>query len=312
MIVTGFLGLSNSPKWFKYNNNIQIKNINNSPFINVGSKRQFSTNSIKLDLSNTLVINNEKNNNYSEEVSKFLKDKNLKPIFVYENLEESSIKSKIYKEVKNLAGIYLILNKFNGDYYIGSASTNRFYSRFCKHLINKSGSKIVKTAVNKYKIFSFAFVILEIFPEVVNKENNKKLLDLEDFYLKSLLPNYNILTEAGNSFGYKHTEISRIKMKSGYSEECRARIGNLNKGKFFTNEKREIYSLAAFNRKKAVYSKEALLNMKKQSKSITVYNFDGTIYGEYSSITEGANNLACGVKTINRALKTPKQILKRR
>lgn len=62
----------------------------------------------------------------------------------------------------------------------------------------------MKNAVKKYGISSFAFVVLELFPEVVNKENNKKLLDLEDFYLKCLLPNYNILTEAGSSFGYKH------------------------------------------------------------------------------------------------------------
>lgn len=65
----------------------------------------------------------------------------------------------------------------------------------------------------------------------MNKENNKNLLDLEDFYLKSLLPNYNILTEAGSSFGYKHTEITRIKMKTNYSQERREQIGNFNKGK---------------------------------------------------------------------------------
>jgi hypothetical protein len=38
-------------------------------------------------------------------------------------------------------------------------------------------------------------------------------LDLEDKYLKLLLPNYNILIEVGSSFGYKHTEINRQKMK---------------------------------------------------------------------------------------------------
>jgi len=39
---------------------------------------------------------------------------------------------------------------------------------------------------------------------------------MEDFYLKSLLPNYNILTEAGSSFVYKHTEFTRIKMKANF------------------------------------------------------------------------------------------------
>jgi len=61
------------------------------------------------------------------------------------------------------------------------------------------------------------------------KENNQILLDLVDFYIKSLLPNYKILTEAGSSFCYKQTEITRIKMKSNYSIERRLKIGNLNK-----------------------------------------------------------------------------------
>lgn len=50
---------------------------------------------------------------------------------------------------------------------------------------------------------------------------------MEDFYFKFLLPNYNILTEAGPSFGYKHTELDRIKIKSNYNLERRNRIGNL-------------------------------------------------------------------------------------
>nr|YP_010218649.1 hypothetical protein LK370_mgp174 [Morchella brunnea]UBU98512.1 hypothetical protein [Morchella brunnea] len=107
------------------------------------------------------------------------------------------------------------------------------------HLLNFHGSKIVKLAVRKYKLPQFAFLILELFPEIVNKENNKNLLDLEDFYLKSLLPNYNILTGAGSSFGYKHTEIDRIKMKSNYSIERRETIGSLNRGKNLSDETKE-------------------------------------------------------------------------
>lgn len=112
-----------------------------------------------------------------------------------------STQKKIKSETLNLSGIYLILNKITLDYYIGSASTNRFFARFSNHLVNFHGSKIVKAAVRNYNISQFAFIILELFPEVV--KNNKILLDLEDFYIKSLLPNYNILTEAGSSFGYK-------------------------------------------------------------------------------------------------------------
>lgn len=56
-------------------------------------------------------------------------------------------------------------------------------------------------------------------------------MDLEDRYLKLFLPNYNILTEVGSSFGYKHTEVDRKKMKDYYGDERRENIGILNRGK---------------------------------------------------------------------------------
>lgn len=170
----------------------------------------------------------------------------------------------------------------------------------------------MKHAVAKYGISAFAFIIVELFPEVVTKENNKLLLDLEDFYLKSLLPNYNILTEAGNSFGYKHTEITRIKMKSNYSEERRQRIGNLNKGLQLSLETKSAIRKAALTRKKAKYSEEALENMRKASKALLIKNLDGTVYGHFSSITEAAENLKCSPKTIFRSLRTEKKLLKRK
>jgi NUMOD1 domain len=51
--------------------------------------------------------------------------------------------------------------------------------------------------------------------------------------------------------------------------------------------------------------------MKKKSKSIILYNLDRTVYGEYSSIVEAAISLGCSEKTIRRALKTEKKLLKR-
>ena len=83
-------------------------------------------------------------------------------------------------DTRGLSGIYLILNKVTLYNYIGSASTGRFHARFSNHLFNFHGSKVVKNAVKKHGISSFAFIVLELFPEIVNKENNKKLLDLEE------------------------------------------------------------------------------------------------------------------------------------
>lgn len=261
-------------------------------------------------------------------INDFNKDKKINPVYVFENLDAQSSKDLIKNKTTGISGIYMILNKVTLDYYIGSASTNRIYSRFANHMLYFSGSKVVKHAVQKYGITNFAFIILEIFPKTVDQQTNKELLDLEDFYLKSLLPNYNILTEAGNSFGYKHTEITRIKMKSNYSAERRlqaaARWGLLNKEKKLSpppiplggpdgsgENTIEKIRAKALLRKPYNYSEEALLNMKKKSKSLSVYNLNGTLYGKYPSITEAAKDLNCGVKTITRSLKTEKKLLKR-
>lgn len=259
-------------------------------------------------------ISSNLNKSYSKVLLDFIMNKNLNPEYIYEDLNLSETRKIIQENTKCLSGIYLILNKITLDYYIGSASTNKFYSRFSNHLLYLRGSKIVKHAVNKYKLSNFAFLILELFPEIVTKENNKKLLDVEDFYLKSMLPNYNILTEAGSSFGYKHTELDRIKMKSNYSLERRIQIGNLNKGKSLkqeTIEKIRLNSLVR-DRTKINISEQSLLNMKKKCKAITLFNLDRTVFGDYESISSAAKSTNCSSKTIYRALRTEKKLLKRR
>ena len=316
--MTAFLGYKRSPKWYKLNNNnifdnnsFNDKNRNNGLLIGrIFSKINFRKG--KRYYSTLPPLDPFVPKVYSKRLKEFLIEKNLNPIYSYEDIEKDYIKKKLKLETKNLSGIYLILNKVTLDFYIGSASTGKFYSRFSNHLFNFSGSNVIKNAVKKYKISAFAFLVLELFPEVVTKENNKNLLNLEDFYLKSLLPNYNILTEAGSSFGYKHTEITRLKMKANYSEERRIAIGNLNKGKNLSEETINIMKEKALIRKRPNYSEQALANMRKRAKPLLVYNLDNTIYGKYSSITEAAKSLDCSIKTIRRVLNNSNNLLKKR
>ena len=270
MMATAFLGYKRSPKWSKFNNS----GFNNNK-LRVNSAQTFGRDRLTTKRYYSTAKNPPINNN-SKILDDFIKEKKLRPIYCYEDLHLESTKKNIQTDTKNLSGVYLILNKVTLDYYIGSAATNRFYARFSNHLLNFHGSKIVKLAVRKYKLPQFALLILELFPEVVNKENNKKLLDLEDFYLKSLLPNYNILTEAGSSFGYKHTEITRIKMKSNYSIERREMIGSLNRGKNLSDETKEKMREKAMARETRSYIEQGTLNMKKKSKPIILYNMDYT------------------------------------
>lgn len=221
--MTAFLGYKHSPKWFN-NKKTDFKNnklFNNKVLFNKSIiLRGYCTNSRNRNI--------ERSEARTARLETIIKELNLDPMYVYENLELENTKKQINKDTEGLSGIYMVLNKITKDYYIGSASTNRFYSRFSNHLIYYKGSKIIKLAVKKYKLENFAFLILELYPNVVTKENNTELIYLEDKYLKLFLPNYNILTEAGSSFGYKHTEIDRQNMKDIYSEERRERIGILN------------------------------------------------------------------------------------
>ena len=310
MMATAFLGLSNSPKWFEFNHNNK-NNVNKfnsyytrpGTFTSINKSHSIGRRHFSVSPPRRLI---------SEELTKFISEKKLNPVFIYEDLSDKTVKSRVLEDTRGLSGIYLILNKVTLDYYIGSASTGRFHARFSNHLFNFHGSKVVKNAVKKHGVSSFAYLILELFPDIVTKENNKKLLDLEDFYLKYLLPNYNILTEAGSSFGYKHSETTRLNMKTNYSEERRLAIGSLNKGKTLSPSTIEAIRLSALNRTKPIYSEEAVQNMEKNSKAILVYNMDYTVYGEFPSITEASKSLGCSQKTIYRALQTPKKILRRR
>ena len=245
----------------------------------------------------------------SERLNTIIKELELNSVYTFENLDSENIRKQILDETKGLSGIYMIVNKITKDYYIGSAATNRFYARFSNHLIYFRGSKIVKLAVKKYELKNFAFIILELYPNIVTKENNKELLDLEDKYLKLLLPNYNILTEAGSSFGYKHTEVDRKKMQDIYSDARREMIGSLNRGKKLSPETIEKIREKALNRPSM--SDETRQKCVKHTRPVVLYNLNGTVYGEYFTILEAAKSINCDEKTVRRALKTEKGLVKR-
>jgi group I intron endonuclease len=133
-------------------------------------------------------------------------------------------------------------------------------------------------------------------------------MDLEDQYLKLLLPNYNILTEAGSSFGYKHTEVDRQKMKDIYTDARREMIGSLNRGKKLSKETIEKIREKAL--KRPPMSDEIKQKCIKHTRPITLYNLNGTIYGEYYTILDAAKAINCNEKTIRRALQTEKKLVK--
>ena len=307
MMATAFLGYQHSPKWFDISNkesvNFNKKNVMN---FKVNSKRLFNKSIVKRGYStssssNSIIM--------SERLETIINELGLNLVYCYENLNLEETRKQILNDTRGLSGVYMIINKTTKDYYIGSASTGRFYARFCNHVIYFRGSKIVKLAIKKYDLKNFAFVVLDLYPNIVTKEINHELLHLEDKYLKLLVPNYNILTEAGSSFGYKHTEIDRQKMKDIYSDARREQIGKLNKGKNLSHETIEKI------REKALLKPPMSDETKKKcivnTIPVVLYNLDRTIYGQYPIILEAAKAINCDEKTIRRALQTEKKLVKK-
>lgn len=126
-------------------------------------------------------------------------------------------------------GIYKILNKVNGKFYIGSAVDIENRWRRHKHDLNKNNHHNIylQKGWNKYWNVSFEFTIIE----ACDKEN---LLIREQFWLDWAKPEYNLSPTAGNSLGVKHSEQSRKRMseaKKKMTEETKDMMRQARKGK---------------------------------------------------------------------------------
>lgn len=135
-----------------------------------------------------------------------------------------------------ISGIYAIVNKVNGHRYVGSAVdiTNRWQ----EHRRNKKSNPHLQSAIHKYGIDNFEFIILEECDE-------SELLLREQIYLDNN-EEYNISKSATSPMlGRHHTQESKLKFVESmkgkhwtWSEESRAKmVGNTNgKGTIISEE----------------------------------------------------------------------------
>lgn len=220
---------------------------------------------------------------------------------VFEDLTNPDTKKLAYRTLKPFSGIYLVVNLVNGKYYIGSAVTGNIYMRLHKHLFSKMGNVLVGKAVEKYGLENFVFLVLELVSQQ-DTVDVKLLLEREDHYILSLKPEYNIAPLATNSVGWNHSEESIQKMKQGYSDERRQKVGSINYyvGKALSEETRNLIREAALQRKPM--SMESRLKCTVNVRPITITNLDGTNPQSFSSIIEASKVIECNEKTIRRAL----------
>lgn len=104
------------------------------------------------------------------------------------------------------SGIYQIVNRTNGKRYIGSSV--RLLGRKKRHFseldCNMHHSQALQRAWNKYGKENFDFLILEYCEP-------DKLIEREQYYIDTLLPEYNICKVAGNCLGVKNSAETKSK-----------------------------------------------------------------------------------------------------
>lgn len=295
MMATAFIGY-NGRKWYNFMSNLLTRSIEDNSGQLGHSTESKSESKSESEPSST-------NNNNKEVKEKILK--NAKKIYKDLHLIETQI--KIREENKHKAGIYILFNKINDKFYVGSAITNRINTRFRNHCFHGAGSPITKRAINHHGIENFYFIIYEYFPGIILKDNlkteNLKLLTRESEIINELNPEYNILKIAGNSIGYKHTDETKKKMKENFSEIRKNRIKNLNLNKNLSDVIRDKMSESKIEfYKKNPEFKEFLKKL--SSKPVILYDLKtGGEIMSFSSIRTLSKYLGCCNKTINKALK---------
>ena len=169
-----------------------------------------------------------------------------------------------------MAGVYKIVNHFDGKVYYGSAA-NTFQKRLKDHrnMLNNGthDNTHLQRAYHKYGVSNFEFMIAEIVcrpNECTDEEFDLIVLAHEQKYLDEHWDNcrrcYNICRIANNCSGRKDSEETR-KRKS------ESRKGNKNPfyGKTYTNEARALISASKVGKK---LSPEACRNISEGHKGL--------------------------------------------
>lgn len=202
------------------------------------------------------------------------------PLVSYDNLDQD--KATAIKSNRKLSGVYRWTHKNSGKTYIGSSVDlgQRFSSYFSENWISSQAkSSIICKALIKYGYSVFLLEILEYC------DKGDTILR-EQFYLDSLLPEYNILKIAGSRLGSKQSLEAKTKIRASLTGRL---LSEITKNKIQESRLGIAHSEAtkAKLREHLTYLNKNILATKKSLK-ITVLDLETNLTTEYDSIRKAA------------------------
>jgi len=113
------------------------------------------------------------------------------------------------------SGVYIIINIFTDQFYIGSAAnlSQRIDKHFNALSLNKHFNKHIQSAWNKYGEFAFYFAILEYCNKTETLKREQYWFNITDYSMS-----YNLDTVAGSPLGRKFSEETKAKISASVSK----------------------------------------------------------------------------------------------
>lgn len=240
-------------------------------------------------------LSNNKETNISNLKKKSLQ---LKPLVIYSNIDLN--KTQIFKENKNRAGVYRLVNKTNNKTYVGSSIniTLRFYKYFnIKHLYKSKTS--IHLALLKYGYSNFSLEIIEYCDINI-------LLLREQYYIDLLIPEYNILQIAGSSLGYKHNQntLNLFKNKRNVSEESKKLLSKAAIGRILSDAVKNKISASHLGKKLSIKTRARISATITSLKCVPIFvkNIHTNIEKQYVNLTEAGKALGVSRTAVKKAL----------
>ncbi|RUP52130.1 hypothetical protein BC936DRAFT_140585 [Jimgerdemannia flammicorona] len=190
----------------------------------------------------------------------------------YSNLTDPSIRSMISSSLKKVSGVYGFQLISTGEIvYVGSSVC--LARRFLSHINGGASNIILQRAFAKYDLSAFNFVILEEYRfnwDISTQENQELLLGLEQKYLDSLNPPYNIAKSTFAPFaGLSHSDSARAAISS-------ANMGSNN----------PMFGTVAPN-----------------AVGVSVLRLDGTLVASFTSNVDAAKFMGVAHQVVSKAIK---------